>query len=111
MDTMSVVKIAILVCFLTLSFEKDVVGFYLSGHPLDSFKKEMECFCNIEISELSDLVKLKNKEIAFAGIVTSAEHRMTKTGKPFGVMFIEDFSGSFEYHEKFGGLQVHNGWF
>ncbi|MFN9596209.1 MAG: OB-fold nucleic acid binding domain-containing protein, partial [Bacteroidota bacterium] len=40
--------------------------------------------------------KLKNKEIAFAGIVTSAEHRMTKTGKPFGVMFIEDFSGSFE---------------
>jgi len=79
-----------------LRFEKDVVGFYLSGHPLDSFKKEMECFCNIEISELSDLVKLKNKEIAFAGIVTSAEHRMTKTGKPFGVMFIEDFSGSFE---------------
>lgn len=79
-----------------LRFEKDVVGFYVSGHPLDSFRKELDMFCNIDVSDLSDLTALRNKEITFAGIVTSAEHRVTRNGKPFGVMSIEDYSGSKE---------------
>ncbi|MFN5324589.1 MAG: DNA polymerase III subunit alpha [Bacteroidota bacterium] len=79
-----------------LRFEKDVVGFYVSGHPLDSFRKEMEMFCNIEVSDLADLPRFLDREICFAGIVTSAEHRMTRTGKPFGIMALEDYTGSFE---------------
>ncbi|MBK7388221.1 MAG: DNA polymerase III subunit alpha [Bacteroidetes bacterium] len=76
--------------------EKDVVGFYVSGHPLDEFRFEIEAFCNVPVNELGDLAKMRGKDIAFAGIVTSANHRTTKSGKPFGVMFIEDYTGSHE---------------
>jgi DNA polymerase-3 subunit alpha len=76
--------------------EKDVVGFYVSGHPLDTFRFEIEAFCNVTVNQLTDLPKLRGKDIAFAGIVTSANHRTTKTGKPFGVMFLEDYTGSVE---------------
>ncbi len=76
--------------------EKDVVGFYVSGHPLDEFRFEIEAFCNVPVNELGDLTKMRGKDIAFAGIVTSANHRTTKSGKPFGVMFIEDYTGSHE---------------
>jgi DNA polymerase-3 subunit alpha len=76
--------------------EKDVIGFYLSGHPLDEFRFEMNYFCNVDIAKLSEPEKLKGKEIAFAGIVTAAAHRVTKTGKPFGTMIMEDYSGSYE---------------
>jgi len=79
-----------------LKNEKDVVGFYVSGHPLDTFRFEIEAFCNIEVAELSDLTKLRGKDVAFAGIVTSANHRVTKTGKPFGVMVLEDYTGPVE---------------
>jgi DNA polymerase III subunit alpha len=76
--------------------EKEVIGFYISGHPLDSFRFEIQAFCNVDVSQLSDLTKLRGREISFAGIVTGANHRITKTGKPFGVMFIEDYTGSAE---------------
>jgi DNA polymerase-3 subunit alpha len=76
--------------------EKDVVGFYVSGHPLDTFRFEIDAFCNVPLNQLSDLTKLRGKDIAFAGIDTSANHRVTKTGKPFGTMFIEDYTGSLE---------------
>ncbi len=79
-----------------LRFEKDVVGFYVSGHPLDSFRMELSMFCNIDVNALADLPSLRNKEISFAGIVTGAEHRMTRNGKPFGVLTIEDYTGSQE---------------
>ncbi len=76
--------------------EKDVVGFYVSGHPLDTFRFEIDAFCNVPVNQLHDLTKLRGKDIAFAGIVTSANHRVTKTGKPFGTLFIEDYTGSAE---------------
>jgi DNA polymerase III subunit alpha len=76
--------------------EKEVVGFYVSGHPLDSFRVEIDTFCTVDISQLSDLTKLRGKELAFAGIVTAANHRTTKTGKPFGILNIEDYSGTVE---------------
>ncbi len=76
--------------------EKEVVGFYVSGHPLDTFRYEIDALCNVSVNQLLDLSKLRGKEIAFAGIVTSANHRTTKTGKPFGTMFLEDYTGSVE---------------
>ena len=75
-----------------LSKEKDVVGVYISGHPLDDFKIEMEHYCKYNINQLKDLDALKGKEVTFAGIVTEASHRTTKTGKPFGNFTIEDYT-------------------
>jgi DNA polymerase-3 subunit alpha len=75
-----------------LKFEKDVTGFYLSGHPLDDYQFEMEQFCNKTIEDLKqDLKPLKGKEIAFAGIVIEANHKIGKTGKPYGSFVVEDY--------------------
>ncbi|MBI3218352.1 MAG: DNA polymerase III subunit alpha [Bacteroidetes bacterium] len=79
-----------------LHFEKEVVGVYISGHPLDNFKFEMDAFCNTPVSALSELEGNEGKECKMGGIVASVEHRMTKTGRPFGKMFIEDYSGKAE---------------
>ncbi|NOS94092.1 MAG: DNA polymerase III subunit alpha, partial [Cyclobacteriaceae bacterium] len=79
-----------------LHFEKEVVGVYISGHPLDNFKFEMDAFCNTPVSALSELDGNEGKECKMGGIVASVEHRMTKTGRPFGKMFIEDYSGKAE---------------
>jgi DNA polymerase III subunit alpha len=79
-----------------LHFEKEVVGVYISGHPLDNFKFEIDTFCNLGVSEIADLDGKEGKECKLGGIVASVEHRMTKTGRPFGKLFIEDYSGKGE---------------
>jgi len=79
-----------------LHFEKEVVGVYISGHPLDNFKFEMETFCNTPVSSLTELDGNEGKECKVGGIVASVEHRMTKTGRPFGKLFLEDYSGKSE---------------
>ncbi|MEQ8423681.1 MAG: OB-fold nucleic acid binding domain-containing protein, partial [Cyclobacteriaceae bacterium] len=80
-----------------LHFEKEVVGVYISGHPLDNFKFELEAFCNTPLSHLSELEGNEGRETKVGGIVASVEHRLTKTGKPFGKMILEDYSGRFEF--------------
>lgn len=101
---------------LMLNREKEVTGIYISGHPLDEFKVEIDNFCNIEVADLNDLEKLRNKDISFAGIVTDAVHRTTKNGRPFGLVTVEDFSESFQL-ALFGDDYVNskqylvNGWF
>ncbi|MGD1847434.1 MAG: DNA polymerase III subunit alpha [Salibacteraceae bacterium] len=77
-----------------LAREREVTGMYISGHPLDDFKLEIENFCTHSVSELKDLVPLKNKEISFAGILSEVTHRTTKRGKPFGMFNIEDYTDS-----------------
>lgn len=79
-----------------LHFEKEVVGVYISGHPLDNFKFEMT-FTNTPIVELNELESKEGKDCKVAGIVASVEHRLTKTGKPFGKLAIEDYSGKYEF--------------
>ena len=81
-----------------LSKEKDVVGIYISGHPLDDYKIEMANFCNGNFAMLNDMSKIKGKDLRFAGVVTNVEHRETKTGKPFGVLHIEDYHSSFSFY-------------
>jgi DNA polymerase-3 subunit alpha len=100
-----------------LSKEKEVVGIYLSGHPLDDFKFEIEQFCNATVKELHNFEALKGrKEIKIAGIVTEVAHRMTKTGKPFGILTIEDYQDAFKFfmfgdeYVKFKGY-LNMGWF
>jgi DNA polymerase-3 subunit alpha len=79
-----------------LHFEKEVVGVYISGHPLDNFQFELG-FTNTKLSELNDLDSKEGKECKLGGIVSAVEHRMTKTGKPFGKLVLEDYSGKFEF--------------
>jgi DNA polymerase III subunit alpha len=100
-----------------LSKEKEVVGIYLSGHPLDDFKFEMEQFCNLTVKELHHFENLKGrKELKMAGIVTEVAHRMTKNGKPFGILTLEDYQDAYKFfmfgeeYVKFKGY-LNQGWF
>lgn len=79
-----------------LKKEKEMIGFYLSGHPLDDYKDELKFFCNTRITDINQgLEKFKNRgELKFAGIVTSAANRSTKTGKSFGSFTLEDYDDS-----------------
>ncbi len=78
-----------------LKAEKDVIGMYLSGHPLDPYQIEIEKLTSHQLSNLSDLAILKTKEIKVAGIVILAEHKVSKLGKNYGNMVLEDFSGTY----------------
>lgn len=77
-----------------LNLEKEVVGIYISGHPLDHFRFEMETFCTAACNQLNELERLVGREMKLGGIVTAVEHRTTKTGKPFGKFSIEDYTGN-----------------
>jgi len=77
-----------------LNLEKEVVGIYISGHPLDNFKFEMDSFCTIKCNQLNEIEPLLGRELKLGGIVSGVEHRTTKTGKPFGKFTVEDYSGN-----------------
>lgn len=77
-----------------LNLEKEVVGIYISGHPLDNFRFELDSFCKTACSELNDLESMIGRDARIGGIVSGVEHRTTKNGKPFGKFTLEDFSGN-----------------
>lgn len=76
-----------------LKYEKEVVGFYISGHPLDQYKLELETFCTCSCNRITEF---KGKEITVAGIVTKTAIRQSKTGKTFALFSIEDYNGSLD---------------
>ncbi|MDB5110783.1 MAG: polymerase subunit alpha [Mucilaginibacter sp.] len=97
-----------------LKYEKEVIGIYLTGHPLDNYKLEMEKYCNTTISELKNMQKArsgeggeevmaafaqlrKRGEVCVGGLVGNVQHKMTKTGKPFGTFVLEDYNESYEF--------------
>ena len=80
-----------------LSKEKEVVGIYLSGHPLDDFRFEIDNFSNSNLSKLSDLQKLENKELRLSGVVIDVEHKETQKGKKFGILHMEDYHGAYKF--------------
>lgn len=71
--------------------EKEVIGMYLSGHPLDDFKLEFKTFVNAELSKVEEI---RNKEVSIAGVVTDSYEKMSKAGKPYGGFTLEDYSGN-----------------
>jgi DNA polymerase III subunit alpha len=79
-----------------LSQEKEVVGIFISGHPLDDYKLELKYFKTNELSDLKDVERFKGKDLAVAGIVTAVRHGTDKNGKPYGFFTVEDYSGPFE---------------
>ncbi len=95
-----------------LKYEKDVIGIYLTSHPLDTYRFEIEHFCHNPVSDLAlinkvkaaevdeetllEFNRIKNKELVIGGIIASASHRLTKNGKPFASFIIEDYSDSYD---------------
>jgi len=97
-----------------LKYEKDVIGIYLTGHPLDNYKLELNRYCNITVSDLNTIQKArsgeggddvkasfaelrKKGELCVGGLVSNVQHKMTKTGKPFGTFVLEDYFDSYEF--------------
>ena len=80
-----------------LNKERELVGIYLSAHPLDEYRIILDNLCNTRCVELADVAKLADREdVILGGIVTNVKTGFTKTGKPYGVVTIEDFDGSGE---------------
>ncbi len=95
-----------------LKYEKDAIGIFLSGHPLDDYRFELERYCPYQVRHLttinkirtgdtndevlSDFEMLKNRELVVGGLVAVASQRITKTGKPFGIFTFEDYDDSCE---------------
>ncbi|MFI3304660.1 MAG: DNA polymerase III subunit alpha [Rikenellaceae bacterium] len=81
----------------TLKKERDVIGLYLSAHPLNEFDVIIKHMCKTQLADLSNLDALMDQEITVAGMVTSVQNLMTKTGKPWGKFILEDYNGAHEF--------------
>ena len=80
-----------------LTKEKEVVGIYISGHPLDDFRVEMESFCNGDVSVFKSPKDFVNKEITVAGVITEVEHRVSRQGKGWAFFVLEDYVDSYNF--------------
>ena len=77
-----------------LKKEKDIVGIYISGHPLDDYKLEIDTFTNCKVKDIPDN---KDKELRIAGIISSTQTKVSKTGNQFVIFNLEDFEGAAEF--------------
>ena len=77
-----------------LNREKELVGIYISAHPLDEYRVILEHVCNVRMSQLENRPALLNRELVLGGVVTEVRESRTKNDKPCGFTRIEDFSGS-----------------
>jgi len=80
-----------------LKREKEVVGIYISGHPLDDFKAEMNYFSNSKVSDFKNLEGFINRELSFGGVVSEVQHRTSKMGKGWASFTVEDYWDSYEF--------------
>lgn len=95
-----------------LKYEKESIGIYLTGHPLDNYKFELDHFCSHQVKHLSlvnrmkgteirpedqdEFKKISNRDLIVGGLVSASRHGTTKTGKPFGTFMFEDYGETFE---------------
>lgn len=97
-----------------LKREKEVVGIYISGHPLDDFKIEMRNFSTGNVSMFHDLNQSLNREITFGAVVSDVQHRISKSNKGWASFTVEDYTDSFEFrifgeeYLKYRHFLVHN---
>lgn len=80
-----------------LGKEREVVGIFISGHPLDNYKYEMNYFCTGKVNDFDDLREKVNREISFAGVISNPQHLTSKAGNKFGKFTVEDYEGSEEF--------------
>lgn len=78
-----------------LDMEKELIGIYLSAHPLDTYKLEIEHFCTHSLANLDNLSALNGQEVMIAGLVKSHRQAYTKNNKPYGQIMIEDYTDTF----------------
>ena len=76
-----------------LTKEKEVTGIYMSGHPLDDYRLEVENFTNCPLDMIE---RFKDRKLKIAGIVTEAQHRVSRKGTGYGIFTIQDFRGSLQ---------------
>ncbi|MCX7863253.1 MAG: DNA polymerase III subunit alpha [Bacteroidales bacterium] len=81
-----------------LKKEAEYIGMYLSSHPLDPYKFDIDLLCNVNLSKLQDLNEYVNKEITFVGHVSSVTQKISKTGNPFLTAVLEDFNDSYSFN-------------
>ena len=84
-----------------LQYEKELVGMYLSAHPLDTYQFEMENFATCQVADINNLVsecemKKTKMKVSVAGFITKTEHINGQSGRPWSRTTLEDFSGSYE---------------
>jgi DNA polymerase III subunit alpha len=80
-----------------LAKEKEVVGIYISGHPLDDYRYEMKYFCNSKLESLKHLEQHVNKNLTFGGIITNVQHRVAQNGKGWASFTLEGYDESHEF--------------
>jgi len=80
-----------------LAKEKEVVGIYISGHPLDDYRFEMKYFCNAKLEALKNLEAHVNKNLTIGGIITDVQHRVAKNGKGWAAFTLEGYDESAEF--------------
>ena len=80
-----------------LAKEKEVVGIYISGHPLDDYRFEMKYFCNVKLAHLKSLESLVGKTLTFGGIVTNVQYRTGKNGKDWAMFTLEGYDESHDF--------------
>ncbi|MDX1720158.1 MAG: DNA polymerase III subunit alpha, partial [Salegentibacter mishustinae] len=77
--------------------EREVVGIYISGHPLDDFRYEMDYFCNSKLGEFNDLERCVNRDLTFGGVISDVQHRVSKMGKGWAMFSVEDYTDTYEF--------------
>jgi len=80
-----------------LNKERDLIGMYLSAHPLDEFEMEINHICNTTTADLKDIPALQGKQLRIGGMVTNLRHGTSKAGNPYGILTLEDYAGAFEF--------------
>jgi DNA polymerase-3 subunit alpha len=100
-----------------LNLEKEVVGIFISGHPLDDYKLDIQSFCTPGgISNLKELERNMGREMRFAGIISEAAHKIGKNNNPYGIFNLEDYEDNSRFflfgddYARFKHL-IENGWF
>lgn len=79
-----------------LNKERELIGIYLSAHPLDDYEFILKYVCNADTLQLQDLDTLNGLDISFGGIITAVREGQTKRGSPYTIFKIEDYAGSYE---------------
>ncbi|MDC3368684.1 DNA polymerase III subunit alpha [Flavobacteriaceae bacterium] len=82
---------------IRLKKEKEVVGIYISSHPLDDFTHEIEHFITLSLNQLGDLDRLVNREFSVGGIVNEIQHLESRNGKGWARFIVEDFTDQYEF--------------
>jgi DNA polymerase-3 subunit alpha len=80
-----------------LNREKEVIGIYLSSHPLDEFRLEINTFTNASLADLQNLKDFLDRDVCVAGMVTDTKNGIGKNGKPYGSFTLQDYTDSFRF--------------